>query len=188
MTRIIAGRFKGRRLQVPAGRDVRPTTDRMRERLFSILSHGSYPAFDGSRVMDLFAGTGALGLEALSRGAAHVTFVEKSRPSLDCLRANIDALGVRDETDIMVADARRLPAAPAACDFIFMDPPYRQGLVHDTLERLAAVGWLAPDGVVVCELASDESVDLPPCFRELDVRSQGQQKILILAFEATEQT
>ncbi len=181
MTRIIAGRFKGRRLTVPKGRDVRPTTDRMRERLFSMLAHGRYPPLDGARVADFFAGTGALGLEAMSRGAVHAVFIEQARPSLTSLRDNIRTLGVENETDVLAVSATKLPAAKNTVDFIFMDPPYRQGLVAPALASIQANGWLADDSIIVCELASDEPFDIPHTLHVMDERQQGQQRLLILS-------
>lgn len=180
MTRIIAGRFKARRLEVPEGLDVRPTTDRMRERLFSMLMHSRYPDLAGANVADLFAGTGALGLEALSRGAAHVTFVERARPSLDCLKRNIATLGAREEVSILPSDASKLPPARTAFDFIFMDPPYRMGLVRPTLDAIVAGGWLAEGGVIVCELAADDATEFPAELEVVDERSQGQQRVVFL--------
>lgn len=180
MTRIVAGRFRGRRLDVPKGRDVRPTTDRMRERLFSMLMHGRYPDMTDAVVADIFAGTGALGLEALSRGASSVTFVEQARPSIACISANIATLGVEDQTAILSKNATKLQLAAGPCDFIFMDPPYRQGLVRPTLEAILSGGWLAEDGVIVCEQAADEPLDIPDELEIVDDRSQGQQRILFL--------
>lgn len=180
MTRIIAGRFKGRRLDVPKGMDIRPTTDRMRERLFSMLMHSRYPDMQGAVVADLFAGTGALGLEALSRGAAQVTFAEKARASLDCLKGNIATLGAADEVTILPADASKLPHARERCDVIFMDPPYRMGLVRPTLDAILAGGWLAEDGVIVCELATDDRTEFPENLTLVDERSQGQQRVAFL--------
>lgn len=180
MTRIVAGQFRGRRLDVPKGRDVRPTTDRMRERLFSMLMHGRYPDMNGAIVADIFAGTGALGLEALSRGAEKVTFVEQARPSIDCIKANIATLGVAADTAILAKSATALPPSSEPCDFIFMDPPYRQGLVRPTLEAILTNGWLAEDGVIVCEQASDDPLDIPEELDIVDDRGQGQQRILFL--------
>ena len=180
MTRIIAGRYRGRRLSVPKGRDVRPTTDRMRERLFSILSHHKYPDMEGARVADLFAGTGALGLEALSRGADHVCFVEMARPSLQIIRENVRSLEVEADIHILPASATKLPATDAPFDFIFMDPPYRKDLVLPALDALASNGWLKAGSVIVCELASDEETEFPDTFEMLDDRTPGQQRIVIL--------
>lgn len=180
MTRIISGRFRARRLTVPDGTDIRPTTDRMRERLFSILNHSRYPAMAGAQVADLFAGTGALGLEALSRGAAHVTFVEQARGSLDCLRSNIAVLKAEDETTIIASNATAVADPRQPFDFIFLDPPYRQGLLSPTLARLQEMNWLKPETAIICELASDEPIDMPLGLHIIDDRKQGTQRLLIL--------
>ncbi len=188
MSRIIAGIHRGRRLLVPDGKSVRPTTDRMRERVFSILSHHKYPDFSGARVADLFAGTGALGLEALSRGAAHVTFVEKSPKSVTCLKTNIDALKVMDQSNILTTSARALPAAKDPYAFIFMDPPYHKGLVEPTLESLISAHWITPggseNGVIICELAKGDALALPADLELIDERSQGLQRTVFLALKA----
>lgn len=182
MSRIIAGKFKGRRLTVPKGMDIRPTTDQMRERLFSMLNHARYPNIQGARVADLFAGTGALGLEALSRGAKEVVFVEKSASSITTLKSNITTLGAVAETHIHQGNAQILPLATEPYSFIFMDPPYRQGLVEPTLKNIITNKWLAKGGVIVCELATDETLTLPPELTLIDERTQGQQRVLFLIF------
>lgn len=179
MTRIIAGMWRSRRLNVPKGRDIRPTTDRMRERLFSMILH-RVPALEGARVLDLFAGTGALGLEALSRGAAHGTFVEQSPASLTCLKGNIEALEAGEQTRIIKGSATRLPPAPAPVDLVFLDPPYRKGLFEKALTNLLETGWISGDSLIIGECASDETLDLAPDFEILDERTQGQQRILFL--------
>lgn len=186
MTRIIAGEYRGRRLQVPAGKDVRPTTDRMRERLFSMLSHARYPAMHGATVADIFAGTGGLGLEALSRGAAHVTFIENARASIDCIQANIKTLNANSRTTLIRENATRLSSAKSACNIIFMDPPYRKNLVEPTLTRLSGAGWIADDNVIVCETAADEAVPAVSGFEIIDERTQGQQRILFMHYMASE--
>jgi 16S rRNA (guanine966-N2)-methyltransferase len=180
MTRIIAGKYKGRKLTVAEGRDIRPTTDRMRERVFSMLAHHRYPDMHSARVADLFAGTGALGLEALSRGAAHTTFVEKSPQSLQSLEQNISTLKVENEISILKTSARTLPNAPAPFDFIFMDPPYRTGLIVPTLESILSSNWLAIEGVIVAELASDDDINFPDTLKMIDERIQGQQRAVFL--------
>jgi len=188
MTRIISGRFRGRRLTVPDGTDIRPTTDRMRERLFSMLGHGRYPALAGARVADLFAGTGALGIEALSRGAAHVTFVEQARGSLACLRTNIETVkSEANETTIIALDAAAVSCAEQPFDFIFLDPPYRKGLVLPTLNRLLEMNWVHGETAIICELASDDPVEVPEGLCIVDDRKQGQQRILILSKQASAQ-
>jgi 16S rRNA (guanine966-N2)-methyltransferase len=178
MSRIVAGRFRGRRLEVPAGRTVRPTTDRMRERVFSMLMHGRYPDMHGARVADLFAGTGALGLEALSRGAEHITFVEKATQSIACIRKNIGALKADSACNILQVNATSLPQTGDPFDFIFMDPPYHQDLVTQALEGILAQDWLAPEGVIICELGSDETLNLPSELDLVDERTQGAQRII----------
>jgi len=180
VTRIIAGRFRGRALEVPEGKDIRPTTERMRERVFSMLQHSRYPDLLDARVLDLYAGTGGLGLEALSRGAAHVTFVEKAPLGLGVLTRNIRALKADDQTAIIRGSATALPMASAPCDFIFMDPPYREGLVRPTLDAILKGGWLADDGVIIIEQATDDPLDLPEPLALIDDRSQGQQRTLFV--------
>lgn len=180
MTRIIAGNWRSRKLEVPKGRDVRPTTDRMRERLFSMLSKSGYPNIEGARVADLFAGTGALGLEALSRGANICWFVEKAPASLNCLKENISTLKAEDVSRVIRGSAERLPSADEPFDIIFMDPPYRQGLVEKSLNSIKAQGWTHENSLIVAELASDENFTVPEGFTIIDDRSQGQQRILFL--------
>ncbi|UTW54849.1 16S rRNA (guanine(966)-N(2))-methyltransferase RsmD [Kordiimonas sp. SCSIO 12610] len=180
MTRIIAGKYRGRKLKVAEGRDIRPTTDRMRERVFSMLGHHRYPDMHDARVADLFAGTGALGLEALSRGARHITFVEKSQSSLDNLDHNISSLDVRDHVTVLKVSARALPPISDPYDFIFMDPPYRMGLLEPTLERITSSKWLSNDGVIIAELASDDDIDFTDSLELVDERIQGQQRVVFL--------
>ncbi|MEX0300133.1 MAG: 16S rRNA (guanine(966)-N(2))-methyltransferase RsmD [Kordiimonas sp.] len=182
MSRIIAGKHRGRRLSIPKGRDIRPTTDRMRERLFSMLTHSRYPDLHGAYVADLFAGTGALGLEALSRGAAHVSFVEKAPTSIATIKDNVASLKAEKEVKILKNSATALPKATQAYDFIFMDPPYRQGLVEPTLLSIISGEWLAENGVIICELAVDDPLNLPTELEIIDERSQGQQRVLFLNF------
>lgn len=180
MTRIIAGRFRRRQLSVPEGQDVRPTTDRMRERLFSMLMKPDYPDLNGARVADLFAGTGALGLEALSRGAGHATFVETGKKAQNAIKANIKTLGAEKETRLVSQDAARVTRPDAPYDILFMDPPYREGLIPPTLKRLHLAGWLADPCLIVAECATDEELDLPEWATILDDRSQGIQRLLFL--------
>lgn len=166
---------------------MRPTTDRMRERVFSMLDHGRYPDMNGARVADLFAGTGALGLEALSRGAAQITFVEKSPESIAYLKANITALGVASETDIIQKSARDLPTAIAPYDFIFMDPPYHKDLVEPTLESLLSAHWLTEGSAIICELARGDALVLPAGLEIIDERSQGKQRVVFLSLKSNSQ-
>lgn len=182
--RIIAGRFGGRRLaQVGKGdaaAHLRPTPDRVREALFSSLSSGTYgDRITDARVLDLFAGTGALGLEALSRGAACVTFVEKSRVAQKLLAQNIQALGVADQTRVLRRDALKRGENPDdPFDLVFLDPPYGQEL---GAQALALPGWIAPGALVVWEEAAPQ--DPPPGFVRLDQRRYGDTHITVM--EAT---
>lgn len=180
MTRIIAGEFRGRRLTVPKGQNVRPTTDRMRERVFSMLQHERYPDLVGARVADIFAGTGALGLEALSRGAEHVVFVEKSPQSLQYLSDNIQTLNAETRTTIVKRKATDIPETDKAFDLIFMDPPYGRGLLAPSLTKCIGSGWSKAGTVFICELGSDEAFEIPEGFSVMDDRSQGAQRMLFL--------
>src|SRR5213082_978319 len=147
--RIVGGVHRGRRLTAPPGETVRPTSDRARQALFNILSHGSFAAgglpFAGRPVLDAFAGTGALGLEALSRGASAAVFIESDREWLTALRSNIAALDADDRAQIIAGDATRPPRASFGCAVAFLDPPYHSGLTAPALAALAAAGWLLPD-------------------------------------------
>ncbi len=155
--RIIAGKWRGRRLSPLGGGDaparLRPTADRVRESLFNMLVGGAFGGpLIGARVLDLFAGTGALGLEALSRGASWVTLVDDGRTAQNLLRRNVALLGAATETGILRRDATRLGTNPyAPHDLVFLDPPYGRGLGEKALDAARAGGWLAPDALVVFE-------------------------------------
>ena len=155
--RIVAGAWRGRPLAAPPGEATRPSADRLRQSLFDRLAHAPWAAgaLRGSRVLDAFAGTGALGLEALSRGAAHATFLETARPALDALRRNVTALGAADRAAILPRDARSPPPG-TPCDLLFLDPPYHAGLAAPALTALQRAGWLAPGALVILETAQDE--------------------------------
>ena len=182
--RIVGGKHRGRRLLAPPGETVRPTSDRAREALFNILSHGQLAAegipFAGAAVLDAFAGTGALGLEALSRGAAEAVFIEQDREALAALRRNIAALGEDAHSRIVPGDATRPPHAASACGLVFLDPPYRSGLSAAALAALDAAGWLTPDALAVVELAAREHLAPPAGFRLLDERVYGAARLLFL--------
>ena len=184
--RIVGGVHRGRRLAAPAGETVRPTSDRAREALFNILSHGSFAAgglpFAGRPVLDAFAGTGALGLEALSRGASAVAFIENGRDDLAALRRNIAMLGEEDRAHIVAADATRPPRAAMVCAAAFLDPPYRSGLAEPALSALAGAGWLLPDAPVVVEVAAREKFSLPAGFASIDERVYGAARLVFLRY------
>ena len=182
--RIVAGRHRGRRLLAPSGEIVRPTSDRVREALFNILSHGQLAAegipFAGAAVLDAFAGTGALGLEALSRGAAEATFIEQDPEALAALRQNIAALSEDAHSRIVPGDATRPPRAPSAYALAFLDPPYRSDLAAAALTALGAAGWFTPNALVVVELAAREHLAPPAGFSVLDERVYGAARLLFL--------
>jgi 16S rRNA (guanine966-N2)-methyltransferase len=187
--RIIAGRHRGRLLAAPPGETVRPTGERAREALFNILAHGSFaasgPAYAGTRVLDAFAGTGAFGLEALSRGAAGVVFIENNRAALAALRANIAALGEEQRADIISGDAAAPPRAPAPVALAFLDPPYGKGLAVSALVALADAGWLAAGALCVVEMAAKERIEPPPGFSSLDERRYGAARLVFLRYGET---
>jgi 16S rRNA (guanine966-N2)-methyltransferase len=157
--RIVAGTWRGRALIAPPGGATRPTADRVRQALFDMLLHAAWGGRDtveGVHVLDVFAGTGAFGLEALSRGAAHATFVEHDPAALAALRANIAACGAQDHCTILATDALATPEGEAA-SLIFLDPPYRSDLLERALTRLLSVGRIAPGAVLIAETARDEA-------------------------------
>ncbi len=153
--RIIAGRHRGRKIHAPPGLGTRPTADRAREALMGILEHGE-PPLAGCRFLDLFAGSGAVGLEAASRGAAEVLLVERDPEAVRAIRRNIEHLGEQARVRLLVADASRLGPAREPFDIVFLDPPWRSGLIGPTLEALLAGGWIARGGRVVVELPAGE--------------------------------
>ena len=185
--RIVAGRLKGRTIAAPEGRDVRPTSDRVRESLFNILEHrdwgkGGRSPVPGARVLDAFCGTGALGLEALSRGAAHATFLDNARPALAVCRENVRKLGQIANADILQGDTLKPVRPRAPCDLVFLDPPYGQDLVPKALAALAAEGWFAPGAICIVETGAREVFDAPADFTELDDRTYGAARIRILRY------
>ena len=164
--RIVAGQYKGRPIQAPKTDATRPTSDRARESLFNVLAHADWaPDMDGARVVDLFAGSGALGFEALSRGAGFCLFVETAHAARGAIRENIEALGLFGTTRIHRRSATALGAMPAGLgapfDLAFLDPPYHQGLVAPCLETLRTDGWLAENALAIVETAADERIEFP---------------------------
>lgn len=180
--RIVAGRFRGHALKTPKTYRVRPTSDRLRETLFNVLAHSYGDPVDGARVLDLFAGTGALGFEALSRGAAFALFVEDGVEARGLLRGNVEALGVAGATRIFRRDATKLgPAAPnAPFSLVFADPPYGKGLGEKALVSARGGGWLTPEALVVVEEAGDAGFAAPDGFEEIETRLYGEAKLIFL--------
>jgi len=184
--RIIGGRFRGRKIQAPEkDTSVRPTADRTRESVFNMLLHrfqGPDFTLIDAPVVDVFAGTGAMGLEALSRGARHVTFIENGRAALAALQANIRAFGVAGDTRVIAADALTPPAAPAPCAVAFLDPPYADGLQEPALAALARQGWLMPGALAVVESDVRDEITAPEGFERLDSRRYGKARVTILRY------
>ena len=186
--RIVAGRFRGRALAALGKGDpaahLRPTSDRTRESLFNILAGGRFgDPVTGARVLDLFAGTGALGLEALSRGAAHVTFVDDGAKAQALIRQNIVLCGAGSETRIIKRDARRLPPHDGPPhDLVFLDPPYDKGLGEVALTQALAQGWIAPGALIVWE--DSTAITPPPGITPLDSRRYGDTVITLLRAQA----
>jgi 16S rRNA (guanine966-N2)-methyltransferase len=188
--RIVAGRHRGRRLEAPVGLEVRPTADRTREALFNILEHGHFTADGtspllGARVLDAFAGSGALGLEALSRGAAHATFMDNNAVARSAIRASAKALDESAHVSILQADALNPPTAGASCNIVFLDPPYGSGFSEPALAALAARGWIADGAVCSVEVAARETLAPPAGFTLVDERRYGKAKLLLLRYGTT---
>lgn len=177
--RIVGGAFRGKTLISPKGLTTRPTSDRAREAVFNILNHAKWrkrPLFEDSAVLDAFAGTGALGLEALSRGAAHAVFIERERAALRSCRDNIEALGVAPRSFVLRGDAAAPPPRPAQVarrDLVFLDPPYGKDLGAKALAALAARDWLEAGAVCVMEMAKKQQEATPAGFVMHDERAYG---------------
>lgn len=184
--RIVGGKHKGRALAAPKGRDTRPTSDRAREAMFNVLEHGvDGRGLAGARVIDVFAGTGALGLEALSRGAKHVLFVESHRGALEVLKDNIRTLRVGDDVTVMPIKAQALPTnAGLPVSYAFLDAPYHKNLTAPALTALATRNWLADGAVVMAEVAADEVLDLPDGFTLVKEKAYGAARALFLTYIA----
>jgi 16S rRNA (guanine966-N2)-methyltransferase len=182
--RIVGGSLKGRSIATPSGKTTRPTSDRARESLFNVLEHATWSrGLDGARVLDLFAGSGALGLEAISRGAAFALFVETDAAARGAIRENIEALQLFGVTRLHRRDATDLGQKPAGLaepfDVIFLDPPYGGDLARRAMVRLLPGGWILPDTLLVYECAADETPDLTG-FEVLDQRTWGAAKVNFL--------
>ena len=196
--RIVAGKHRGRRLVAPDGQAIRPTSDRAREALFDLLTHspflrrqrGPSSGHIGSvldiRILDAFAGTGALGLEALSRGAGHVIFMDRERAALECLSRNLRALEEDDRATVLRADATRPPKADRPVDLALLDPPYGSGLAAAAVGALAAAGWIAAATMCVVELSHHEEFVPPATFTAGEERRYGKTRFVFLTRGASE--
>lgn len=188
MIRIIGGKHRGRMLETPPGDATRPTANRARESLFNVLMHarwrededgGTSPLIE-ARVLDAYAGSGALGLEALSRGADHVTFLDNDAAAIKAIGDNLRKLGETGAAKVVRADATRPPPGREPCDLVFLDPPYRSGQAPAAIVALAGAGWMTPGCIVTVELAQNEDMIVPDGFETIDERRYGAAKIVIL--------
>ena len=182
--RVVGGRLKGRNIASPQTQAIRPTADRLREALFNILIHAyDNPVLD-ARVLDLFAGTGALGIEAVSRGAAFTLFVDNGAEARALLRSNVEALGLGGTTKVYRRDAANLgPAHPVEpFSLVFLDPPYRMKLAEKALASLRDGGWLTPDALLVVEEAKNAEFVAPEKFEELERRAYDDTEFTFLRF------
>jgi 16S rRNA (guanine966-N2)-methyltransferase len=187
--RIVGGQFRGRPLAAPGDARTRPTSDRVREAIFNILAHGLADfELQGAKVLDLFAGTGALGLEALSRGAMFCLFVEEEAEARALIRRNVEAFGLTGVTKIFRRDATDLGPAGRHGGFTltFLDPPYGQDLAQRALVSVASGGWLAPGAIAVSEDRKDASLALPAGYEAVDRRSWGDTQVLFARFAGGE--
>jgi 16S rRNA (guanine966-N2)-methyltransferase len=183
--RVIGGSWRGRRLEAPQGTAVRPTSDRAREAVFNILEHGRHMRGDGSpipgaRVLDAFAGSGALGIEALSRGAVHATFLDNNPAALAAIERNLAALGALGAATVRRADCLAPPRATEPCGIVFLDPPYGETLASPALLALTGAGWIAGGALCIVELSRDEAFEAPDGFEPLDDRHYGKARMVIL--------
>jgi len=183
--RLVSGRFKGRTLIAPPGQATRPTSDRARQALFDVIAHAAWaPDLDGAKVIDLFAGSGGLGFEALSRGAVYCLFVETDEQARGAIRENMDALGLFGETRVHRRDAADLgvchSSAGGPFDLAFLDPPYRKGLGERALAELLNGGWLRPGALIVFERGADEPDPEVEGYELIDARVWGAARVLFL--------
>ena len=183
--RIVAGRLKGRNIIAPLGQGTRPTSDRARQAVFNVLEHAVWAEpIQGARVIDLFAGSGALGFEAISRGADFCLFVETDEDARGAIRDNIEAFGLFGATRVHRRSATDLGGRPGSAgegfDLAFLDPPYGKGLAEPALAGLLSGDWLASGAIVMLERGSDEPEIETPGYRRLDVRDYGAARVLFL--------
>lgn len=179
--RIIAGSYKGYTLKVPNSLKTRPTSDRARETIFNILNN-YVDEYTELKVLDIFAGSGALGLEALSRGASTATFIEIDHDAINKIYDNINHLKVDDLCKVLRLDGRRLPAAYKKFNLIFMDAPYNKELTEKALKELVEKEWIAPNALIVIEVSTNENFSLPPSFIFLNERRIGLAQVYLARF------
>lgn len=180
--RIIGGKYRGKKLTPPVDNNIRPTSDRMRETLFNMLEHGSRRGVRGTKILDLYAGSGALGIEALSRHAEHVTFVDNNFKSMKLIKENCALIGQPENITFISNDGTKIQKRDQEYGIIFIDPPYRKNLILPTLENILHQKLISTDGLAVIEYASDEDIKLPNHFREIKMKKMGEATFSILEF------
>lgn len=187
--RIIAGKHRGRRIISIEGKTIRPTTGKAREAIFSIITSGSFldengdSILDGAIVADICCGTGAVGLEALSRGAKQVIFIDSDSGAIQLVKDNLAAFKEETSTKALRADAISLPNAQQRCQVVFIDPPYDSKIVPAILKSLESRNWLAENAVIICEVSRMEAPSLPENYRIINERHYGRTKVLILRWQ-----
>ena len=186
MLKIIAGKHRGRNIETLPGKEIRPTTGFTREAVFNILMHGQFSGENSplinKRVVDLFCGTGALGFEALSRGAAHVSFIDQNPKALDLAKKTATNIGESKNAVFIRSDSTHVPKAHIACSLAFVDPPYEKGMAEKGLVSLTDGGWLEDGAIVVVEQAKKEALNPPIHMTLLDERTYGITRISILKY------
>lgn len=177
--RIVGGEFRGRALETPRSSAIRPTSDRTREAVFNVIAHTYPDRLEGARVLDLFAGTGALGLEAISRGASHCLFIEETAEGRGLIRTNVEAFGLQGRTKIFRRDAASLGKAGTIAPFnlVFADPPYGKGLAERAIAEAIAGGWLLPNALVIVEEAASSPFNPPAELSVADRRDYGDTTV-----------
>ena len=186
--RVIGGKYKGRKLKVPAGKHTRPTSDKTREGIFNILAHSiNWKGFYDARVLDVFCGSGSLGLEAISRGAKKSVFIDNDRTSIQCIKANAKMLGEIQNITPLELDATRLFSPPrianAPLDLAFLDAPYGSKKTNIALSNLCENGWITENGLLVVETGKNDELVLAGDLKVLDERIYGTTKIIFLQFK-----
>ena len=180
--RIVAGKFRGKQLEAPKSDDIRPTSDRVREAVFSIIGSRIGPHLEGLHVLDLFAGTGALGFEALSRGAAHCVFIDTGIEARGLIRGHIEHFGVGGQTKLLKRDATDLGPAERIkpCGLVFADPPYGKGLGEKAIASALSGGWIAPEALIVLEERKDVAIEAPTGTQIVDRREYADTAVTFL--------
>ncbi|MBY0355355.1 MAG: 16S rRNA (guanine(966)-N(2))-methyltransferase RsmD [Rickettsiales bacterium] len=183
MMQIIAGKHRGRKLETPQSYEIRPTGARAREAIFNIVAHTPHPEgpmLDGAIVADICCGSGAMGLEALSRGAAHAYFIDQSREALTLVRQSAEKFREEAHCTFLRTEAKALPPAPTACRVLFIDPPYRKDLLPAILQSVLLKGWLTEDGMIVAEMSVKDPFTCPDALDVITDRTYANTRVVIL--------